>query len=268
MPLQIIPGMAKKRIGSNRGSEGSLDLAHQASKPPEVEYRFDRLEKENEYEDCFWHEVQRYKVPRLRARIQEELSRLADAAGEPDDPDCSVRKRMQDLAERLEWLGPEEAKRPWLELSQEERDAIMTEKTQLGVRKRGSEPVQLWSNLDVVGRTWLRLSQAGEVEKLEIMVDWSQLDEELTKSFSRLLRWMRTHRGKDRFKVEKSRGPKHWPINHRLFGLAVWRCRQSGMTDDDIWKSLGSLGRKMSVTKKRRLDELSRLVERLIGADP
>ncbi len=231
---------------------------------PESDYRFDRL-AEDEYEDCFRYEIQRTMAPIRRRILQKELANIpTDVAmpPEPDEAEVSLAARRFDLEEQLDFLNA--YRRPWLELR--DKDKAQFKGTRKPAVDRLCEPVQTFDRLDLVGRVFLRLAEKGEVEKVTLVIDWTRPDTELADSFTRLLSWMRRHRGKDKL-LPQRRGRKSKTIEERLFGLAVWRCRQHDMTYDRIWDFLVDVRKKMGIGHRNKgtLSRFSKMIEQIIG---
>jgi hypothetical protein len=236
-----------------------MKKSHTARLKPKLdenEYRFDRVIPE-EYEDCFLYELQRCRLPRLRVSIMEEAQEL-DETGESAE---STFARKLDLQAQLDVL--KHYARPWLMLSKAEKTAINGKSPQ-GAAIESCQPVQLISELRGVDRVLL-LGNSGRYEKLEIVVDWAEADTQLADSFLRLVKWMRKRRGKSAFLVE-ARGHRPWPIEVKLFSLAVWRCYQAGMSYSKIWNLLSALRGKVALgsRNKRMLSMYSRYIGRLV----
>ncbi|HEV2208576.1 MAG TPA: hypothetical protein VG167_07355 [Verrucomicrobiae bacterium] len=180
----------------------------------------------------------------------------------PDDPEDSVYTQRRELQDQLDWLEAERYERPWLALSKVKREKIMAR-----TGRARSEPVQLSRELNWANRLLLKFGNP-DFESVEVTINWREPDERLVDSFRTLLRRMREDYGKAAFKVEQARGPKKWPIRHRLFALAVWRCRQCGMTHKQIWEWLEPVRKKLGFSNQRRLGDLTHRIERLIAEEP
>ncbi len=253
--------MGAKPTKNNRRSPG---VASRKSELSESEYRFDRLAEED-YDDCFRYEIQRANVPRLRTKLQRELATIpANVAMpiEPEEVEGSLFARKHDLEEQLEML--KEYQRPWLELDAKGKAPFKTAKKP--IVSRICEPVLALDRLDLVGRAFLMLAESGEVEKLTLVIDWTEPDTALTKSFSRLLGRMRKHRGKAAHLLQR-RGRPSSPIENKLFALAVWRCSQHGMTYEKTWEFLVPVSKKMNIaaSNKRILWQFSKMLKQLLG---
>jgi hypothetical protein len=255
--------MAVKPI---KNARRSLGVAGRKPKLPESEYRFECLD-EDDYEDCFRYEITRINAPRLRTKLQTELTSIpADVVMpiEPEDVEGSPCARKHDLQERLEMLTMDQ--RPWLELDDEEKARFKASKRPTA--NRNWEPVQAFDRLDVIGRASLTVAKSGEVGKITLVIDWTEPDTQLAESFPRLVKWMRKHRGKAALVPQRrGRKSKGKTIQDKLFALAVWRCSQHGMTYARIWDFLSPLRKKLWVAdrNKRTLGQYSKMIERFLA---
>ena len=271
--MDNVTGMAIKATKKYRSQPNPA--VRREHTPPEAEYRFDRLGKE-EYEDCFRYEIQRYRIPLDSARIEKELASIptdAEMPMEPGEAPANLCTRKQELEEQFAELKDYE--RPWLGLREMGIPPRLSSSQRWLVRydlpskrrtaKYTYEPVQVLSELDVLTRARLLLADS-KVEKLEIFIDWTKPDTRLAESFLRLVKRMCKRGGRAGFKEEKRGRPKS-PIELQLFALAVWRCSKCTMTHAKIWDFLVPLRKKwqIALSNKRQLGEFSRHIERLIS---
>jgi hypothetical protein len=254
-----------------------------ARQPPEVEYRFDQLD-EDEYEDCFRYEIQRYQIPSLRAKFHAELAALplnVEMPTELDDFEGSHIARKLDLQGRLSELKEYES--PWLQLREGgippflRGAGLKTSELSELLRVRGiapklrsgkratRQPVQLINEIDPLTRCGL-LVEEPHIEKLQIVIDWTKSPTSLAESFLLLVKRMRKQRGRARLRKER-RGRPRSSIENDLFALAVWRCSKCEMTHSKIWDFLEPLRKKWQIAwdRKRQLGFLSRRIEGLVS---
>ena len=201
---------------------------------------FDTLQ-EVEYEPCFWYEIRRERLGWQRASIMRQVAEI-DNSGEGEDEKFRQKLELQEELDQVK-----RAERPWLELTDAEKQRFMEE-----------EPVRLAKEVRQ-GERWL-----GERNHfgLELWIDLRHSKDDLEASFQRLLTKLR-QQGKAKF----TKPGRPQSIALRLFSLSVCRCLRRGMKPDEVWDHLARLRDKLCIGEHNRtkLFRLFRDIEREIG---